>query len=235
MKRVGLIIPSVNTVVENEVLARFAPQVHPHVTRLRMTGPHRRPLADVLPAIKEASASLADAGCELVIFHCTANSTENGEDGEGKILNALADGGASQVSSTATALKRALATLGGRRLALVTPYTQAVTEHETRFLEEIGQDTIYAKGCDVGRLNYAQTPVDYWINRLVEARSSDAEVYFLSCANIQAMEAIERAEALLKRPVITSNQIIVWDAMIRLLGSARGMGPGRLFSMDRKD
>lgn len=234
MKRVGLIIPSVNTVVEDEVLVRLSPHVHPHVTRLRMTGPHRRPLDEVLPAIEEASALLVDAGCELVVFHCTANSTENGEDGESRILAALARGGAAQVSSTATALKRALAAIGGRRIALVTPYTQEVTEHETHFLGEIGQDAIYAKGCDVGRLDYASTSVDYWIARLGEARSSDADVYFLSCANIQSIGAIEPAEALLNRPVITSNQVIVWDTMTRLLGAARAKGPGRLFTMDKE-
>ena len=156
MKRVGLIIPSVNTIVEDEVLAWFGPNLRPHITRLRMTGPHRRALGDVLPSIEESSAALVDAGCELVVFHCTANSTENGQDGERQILSALSRGGASQVSSTATALKRALAALGGRRLALITPYTQAVTDHESHFLTEIGQVTVYAKGCDVGRLNYAE-------------------------------------------------------------------------------
>lgn len=232
MKRVGLIIPSVNTVVEDEVLACFAADVRAHVTRLRMTGPNRRPLDDVLPDIEAASASLVDAGCDLTVFHCTANSTENGSEGERKILEALASGGAPKVSSTATALKRALAALRAQRLALVTPYTQAATDHETLFLREIGQNTVYAKGWDVGRLNYAHQSTGFWIDRLLEACTKDVDVYFLSCANIQAMKAIEPAEALLNIPVVTSNQIVVWDAMQQLLGSARGRGPGRLFSVD---
>ena len=39
--RVGLIIPSSNRMVEQEMVRAFPDGVHPHITRLRMTGPNR--------------------------------------------------------------------------------------------------------------------------------------------------------------------------------------------------
>ncbi len=47
--RVGIIIPSSNRMVEEEMVQAFPAGVQPHVTRLRMTGPNRAPLATVLP------------------------------------------------------------------------------------------------------------------------------------------------------------------------------------------
>lgn len=229
MKRVGLIIPSVNTMVEDEMLGVFPPAIQAHITRLRMTGPHRRPLKETLPQIRDAAAALVDAGCELVVFHCTANSTDDGAAGEQAILSAIQEAGARSASSTATALRLALSALGGHTIALVTPYTQDMTDHETEFLREIGQTVIYAKGCDVGRANYAKMAPHFWAERLQEAGPSAPDVYFLSCANVAAMAAIEPAERALGRPVITSNQVVVWDAVRTLLGETRGCGPGLLF------
>jgi maleate isomerase len=229
MQRVGLIIPSVNTVVEDEMISFLQQSVRPHVTRLRMTGPYRKPLDQVLEQIHEAAAALVDAGCELVVFHCTANSTENGAAGEEAILSTITKAGAPKASSTATSLRRALAALGGRTLALVTPYTQAVTDHETCYLREVGQTVVYARGYDVGRAQYARMPQDFWMRGLIEASASKPDIYFLSCANVSAMSAIAPAERALGRPVITSNQIVVWDAIRELTGNTAGRGPGALF------
>ena len=53
--RVGLIIPSSNRMVEQEMVAAFPAGVHAHVMRLRMTGPHHVPQAQLLPRIEEAT------------------------------------------------------------------------------------------------------------------------------------------------------------------------------------
>src|SRR5262249_4036145 len=88
--RVGLIIPSSNRMVEQEMVAAFPAGVHAHVTRLRMTGANQLPPAQLLPRIEEAARALIDARCDAVAFHCTANSMEGGKDGEREIIAALA-------------------------------------------------------------------------------------------------------------------------------------------------
>ena len=47
-QRVGLIIPSSNRMVEQEMLGFYPDGVVAHVNRLRMTGPNRKPLHDLL-------------------------------------------------------------------------------------------------------------------------------------------------------------------------------------------
>jgi len=50
--RIGLIIPSSNRMVEQEMARFVPPDVTLHVARLRMTGPHHAPLAQLLPRIE---------------------------------------------------------------------------------------------------------------------------------------------------------------------------------------
>jgi maleate isomerase len=226
--RVGLIIPSSNRMVEQEMVPAFPPGVQAQVTRLRMTGPNHRDLDRLLPRIEEASRALMDARCDVVAFHCTANSMEGGKAGENQILAALSRAGAPRTTTTITAVQRALEALAARRIVLITPYGADVTEHEAAFLRQAGFDVLHAMGFALaGSDAYCATPAQFWRDRALEAARRDAEAYFISCANISVLGVIEELEARLGRPVVASNQAVIWYAL-RLLGR-RDRLPGRLF------
>jgi maleate isomerase len=228
--RVGIIIPSSNRMVEQEMLQAFPSGVQPHVTRLRMTGPNRGPLASVLPRIEEATRALTDARCAVVAFHCTANSMEEGGGGEERILAAAKAAGAPQATTTATAIRRAFDALGARRIVLITPYDQRTTDHEVEFLQEAGYQVLQAKGFALdGSDAYCATPASVWRDRVRAAARPDADAYLVSCANISVFSVIEELERELDRPVVTSNQAVVWDCVARLGWPDRSGCPGRLF------
>src|ERR1700731_3139214 len=134
--RIGLIIPSSNRMVEEEMVRHVPPGVTAHVARLRMTGAHRVTLDALLPQVAQAAGMLIDARCDVVAFHCTANSTSEGVAGEAKLLGALRDAGAPHVTTTASAIRHAFDVLGARRIVLLTPYSAHVTEEEAGFLRE---------------------------------------------------------------------------------------------------
>lgn len=229
--RVGCIIPSSNRMVEEEMVAAFPAGVQPHVTRLRMTGPNRGPLDAVLPRIEEATRALTDARCEVVAFHCTANSMQEGRGGEDRILAAMAATGVPHPTTTATAIRRAFDALDARRLVLITPYDQRTTDHEAEFLHEAGYQVLHAKGFALdGSDAYCATPPTFWCDRVLDAERPDADVYLISCANISVFSVIDELERKLDRPVVTSNQAVLWDCVARLGWPHRGSCPGRLFA-----
>ena len=232
--RVGIIIPSSNRMVEEEMVQAFPAGVQPHVTRLRMTGPNRAPLATVLPRIEEATRALTDARCAVVAFHCTANSMDEGRGGEERILASIAAAGAPHATTTATAIRRAFDALDARKIVLITPYDQRTTDHEAEFLHEAGYQVLHAKGFALdGSDAYCAAPPAFWRDRVREAARPDAEVYLVSCANISVFSVIEELERHLDRPVVTSNQAVVWDCVARLGWPDRGGCPGRLFACDK--
>ena len=148
--RVGLIIPSSNRMVEQDMIPHVPAPVQAHVMRLRMTGPHHVPLAQLLPRIEEATRTLMDAKCDVVVFHCTAASMEAGLDGEAQALAAVTRAGAPHATTTATAIRRAFAALGARRIVLVTPYGARTTAEEAAFLRSAGCEVLHAVGHDLG-------------------------------------------------------------------------------------
>lgn len=233
--RVGLIIPSSNRMVEEEMIRFYPKDVVAHVTRLRMTGPHKKPLADLLVEIETAAASLVDAKCNVVTFHCTVTSMSDGPSGEAKILNALKTARAPFFATTSTAVRAALDASGARRVALITPYDLHKTEEEIEFLEDAGYQVVFAKGYDLPNSDaYCSTPAGAWRERVLEAKRDDVDAYFLSCANIQALGEIDGLEAALGKPVLTSNQVVIWDGL-RQIGWTEGIGgPGTLFHRQRK-
>ena len=229
--RVGLIIPSSNRMVEQEMAGWYPVGVHVHVTRLRMTGPHHIEPAELLPRVNEAASTLDDARCSVIGFHCTANSTEGGLEGEQQILGALRGAAAGDVTTTATAVRGALTALDAKRIVLITPYSAAATAHEAEFLEAAGFKVVeqVAKDLDGGDA-YCSAPPSYWFETAMATKRDDADVYFLSCANTSSIGIVRELEAALGKPVITSNQVMIWDS-VRRTGTPYADGPGSLFAI----
>lgn len=228
--RLGLIIPSSNRLSEPQFRRYAPPGVETHVTRLRMTGPHRLPPADLLPRIAEAAQALGDAQCDIVVFHCTASSMEAGLVAERRVVDLIRQATGRRACTTATAVLAALEALDARRLVLVTPYTQQANDHEIAFLAEAGLEVLRDRALALGGSDaYIAAAPALWLQATEEERDSRAEAYFLSCTNIHSLEVIPELEARLDRPVLASNQATLWYCL-RALGFAdRVPGLGLLF------
>jgi maleate isomerase len=227
--RVGLMIPSSNRMVEQEMVPAFPAGVVAHVMRLRMTGAHHVGLDRLLARIEAATAMLLDAKCDVVVLHCTATSMEGGSDGEARILSAMA--AAPRAITTAGAVDRAFRRLGARRIVLITPYDAATTAGEAAYLAKAGYEMLSATGFDLGGSDqFCAAPPQFWRARVAEASRPDADAYFVSCANISTFPVIADLEAQLGRSVVSSNQAVLWDALRHLDWRDCGDCPGRLFA-----
>ena len=216
--RYGLIVPSSNRMAEPHA-ARFNPAgVFAHAARIRMTGSHFMALDELLPKVAEAAEILSDATCESIVFHCTANSMAEGLAGEKKIAGAIEKATGLTAATTASATMAAFESLGAKRIVLVSPYTRPNHVHEIEFLEEAGCEIVGERNLGLaGSEAYSAMPASDWVDTLRDMKDDKADVYFASCANIRAIEALEEMEEILDAPVVTSNQLVIWQAL-RLAG-----------------
>ena len=230
--RLGLIIPSSNRLTELQFHRYAPPGVDIHVTRLRMTGAFTAPIAQLMPRIIEAAEMLADARCDVIGFHCTATSMEEGAAGDRAIIDAIADATDHTATSTATAVLAALQAVNAQRLALITPYVEATHRTEIDFLTEAGFDVArdHCLGL-TGSDAYISVTPETWIDQSLAQRDDSLDAYMLGCTNIRSIEVIEEIESALDRPVITSNQAMLWQSL--RLGGLPDQLPhlGRLFQM----
>lgn len=214
--RVGLIVPSQNVVAEADLHAALPPGVSLLTTRLALRGGSAGELRAMGDAAIDAALLLADARPDLIVFHCTAASTVDLEAGD-RIAAAIEARTGIGAFCTSQALVAALRALRVGRLVMLTPYSKAVTDAETRFLEHHGFDVLEALGLDLTALGrpMAQVPQREWVDRLAAMRRADAQAYFLSCTNIQAMPVLDSLEAALGAPVLGSNQVTLWHLLRR--------------------
>ena len=49
-----------------------------------MTGKWNRPLSALSEDIQRAAGALADAKCDIIVFHCTGHAMEEGPDGDAR-------------------------------------------------------------------------------------------------------------------------------------------------------
>jgi len=233
LARIGLIIPSSNRLTEPQ-LRHFAPlELGVHVTRLQMTGKWNRPLSALGDDIQRAAGALADAKCDIIVFHCTGHAMEEGPDGDARTRALIKNATGIEAISTASAIQEALDALQLKRLILLTPYDQDTNDHEIDYIRQIGLTVVHDVALALpGSDQYLAQPPERWVALAVEHARDDADGYFLSCTNTTQIEAIELIERKLGKPVVNSNQAVLWACMKRLwpkLGGAEpAPGLGRL-------
>jgi maleate isomerase len=230
--RIGLIVPASNTASEAQ-FQRYAPAgVGVHTTRLRMTGQWFRPLRELADDITRAAEALADASPGVIVFHCTSNSMAEGQAGEARILELVEKASGCRALTTSLAVKEALARLQLRKLVLISPYVKAINEHEIEFLGEAGYEVIHDLGLGLkgGGDEYLRITPRQWADLTVENSRAEADGYFLSCTATSMIDAIEDVEARLNKPVVNSNQAVLWAALRRLEITEPVRGLGRLFA-----
>jgi maleate isomerase len=231
--RIGLIIPSSNRLSE-EQFNHYAPEgVHVHVTRLRMTGPQRIPPEELPEHIDAAAGLLADAKCDVIVYHCTGSSMESGLEAEQAVVSAVAASTGRQATSTASAIVEALHAVDAHKLALISPYM--TNEHEISYLRSAGFETVQDRPMALtGSDAFVSTPSSFWLDTTTQAADPNVDTYLLSCTNIQSAEVIEDLEARLGRPVITSNQATLWSCLRKCGLNDVIPGLGGLFQIEQR-
>ena len=228
--RIGLIIPSSNRLSEPQFHRYAPPDVGIHVTRLRMTGKFRRPLAELKDDIAAAAAALGDAKPGVAVFHCTASSMEGGLEGEKALVDTVAQASGSPAITTGQAIVEALQSLRIKKLVLLSPYVKKTNEEEVSYLKSAGFEVLhdFAHGLS-GSDDYIAVPPERWRDLAWENRRDDADGYLLSCTNTTMIETIDATEQELGKPVVTSNQATLWSCLRRLGLTDSVARLGRLF------
>jgi maleate isomerase len=203
---IGMIVP-LDFRLDRE-LWRWAPDdVSLHVTRLPIaargiTVTRARALADPR-AVERATRDLLSPGPEIIAYTCAAGSFVNGGAGEGALREAMLAAGAPAACTTSGAMAAELRRLGLCRLALVTPFGDALTRKLVGFLAEH-----QVRAVTTTRLAEAQRVRDH----------DDAEAVFVCCTNVPTYDLIDPLAKAFGKPVLTANEVLM-HAALRALGA----------------
>lgn len=198
---IGLIIPSSNTVMEEE----FSHYVTVHSTRVPLTSVDERSLRKMNEALHEALNLILDCSPQVIVYGCTSGSFV--EDVEKFFKKSPIP-----VVTTSQAVVSALHVLGSETVSVATPYTDEINQREKKFLESQGFTVKDVKGLHLLTNTDIGTQRDETVHNLAVSLKR-ADVLFISCTNLRSFNLINRLEDEIGTPVISSNSASLWNAL----------------------
>jgi maleate isomerase len=217
--RVGLIVPSSNTVMEVDLYRRLPDSSTLHTARIRLeeTTPEAESvmLDEHLPG---AISDLATARPDVTVFGCTSGGALRGNEYEQRLVDRIGEETQGEAISVAASVRRAIVGRGARRVGVITPYVDALNHKIRASLEDDGLEVVDIRGLGITE-NFAIAavePADI-ANFAIECFAErPIDLLFGSCTNFRALDARERIEKELEVPVVTSNQAALEATVDRL-------------------
>ncbi len=236
--RIGLIVPSNNTVCEPEMATLCPEDVATYSTRI-LFQPTIPGLRDMKNHVQRASSELSSEGiCQIIAFCCTIGSMIGGVGYDAEIIDLIEKEAGVPATTTTTSVRAALDVLRVTRIAVATPYTREIIQLERDILESMGYKVTRIIGYHedvppeafrndmIGRL-----PPDEAYRLGLKVNDSQNEALFISCTNFRALETIQSLEEKTGKPVVSSNQATMWYALRKVGIKDPIEGFGRLLKL----
>ena len=210
--RVGLLIPSSNSVLEAALWRRLPAWATLHPARLFVTESSEAAVRGIHAAIPEAARLVGTVRPHLIVVGCTSVSGVGEGSLEDQLAPAIEAATGAPVLTVLPSVVETVERFGCRRLSLVTPHGADVDALVIQGLERAGIEVsaIHSMGI---RDNFALGQVaPAEIVRFVAERvppAVGAEGLFLSCTNFRSVEALPALRRRYGRRVLSSVGVLV--------------------------
>ncbi len=244
--RIGQIVPSSNVTMETEVpkILLDRQSIYPeqftfHSARMRMKKVTKEELQAMDRQSVECAHSLADARVDVISYACLVAimSAGNGyhRESEQKLTKEIAaQGHECPVVTSAGALIEVLQEMNCRRVSMITPYMQPLTNLVSSYVESEGIEVGHAIALQIedNLVVGARDPMALLddIERL-DVEGSDA-VVLSACVQMPSLAAVERAQDRLGLPVVTAATCTARVLLERLGLDPVSIGAGFALSPD---
>jgi maleate isomerase len=214
--RLGLIVPSVNTVVEPWFAHAAPPRVSVHAARMLLAdnlSPEKIVEMDREQGML-AIRQIASCRPHAVAYCCTASSVVQGHAYD-KHLRAEITRITGVPSTTATSsILDAFLKLGVTRITVVSPYTDEVDKAEHCFFAAAGIEVMSSGNLNIAdSFRLADPSPSEILDLALKAWHPDADALLISCLNLRSHEVITELERQIGKPVVTSTQATFWKLM----------------------
>lgn len=210
--RIGLMLPYDNAVIEPEFARTLPFGVSAHVVRTTKTD--RVELAEeslaLAPTMMHLRASIA-------LYACNASSFIKGRTWHDAFLQRFQTAAGIPAESANSALLKLAAHRNIRRLAVVTPYPQWLLEPLGKFMTDSGFDVVNIVGLGLEPPDINALGPEHSYRFAKQANVANAEGIVIVATNFRTLEVLTLLEQELRKPVMSSNQALIWIAG-RMLG-----------------
>ncbi|MDX1434335.1 MAG: arylmalonate decarboxylase [Gammaproteobacteria bacterium] len=216
--KIGYVLLATEQTVQDDVMRLRPEGVGVHFARVPIADSiTTATLAAEVDHLADAAATLLpDGSLDVVCYACTSGSLVIGEE---RVFAELARGApGARTTSLITGVLRALRALDARRVVVATPYLDEINVREAAYLEQAGFDVLDIQGLDLERdSDMVRVAPDYIAEFAAGLDRPEADALFVSCGALRTLDVVQRLEDRLAKPVVCSNQAMIWDCL-RLAG-----------------
>jgi maleate isomerase len=180
-------------------------------------------MADYLPKIVEDI--LPNQKLDTVAYGCTSGTVAIGEERITSQIHKSKPG--VYVTTPITAALRAFKKLNINKIAILTPYPKLVNETVYDYLQKkrIEIDSFSGFNLEYDS-DIAKVDPQHLVRIVRDINHSNVDAVFISCTALRIVEVLQEIEDLIKKPIISSNQAIIWDSIrsTKIKSSIEGYG-----------
>lgn len=213
--RIGVVLPSVNTVIEPFFAAAVPPDVSVHAHRMPI-GPvaDAAAAADMDTHARETLTVLATCRPAAILYACTASGLLRGREHDLATIREFTDLTGVPCAGAADAVVRALRVLGAERVSVASPYVERIDEAEVAYLEASGLRVLGRRSLGVtGTHALAGITPDTIADLARRAFVPGSDALVIACLNLRSHEVDIALSGELGRPVVSATRAGLWHTL----------------------
>ena len=229
--RIGLIALASDFIIEKDFLRILKNQnIDFFVNRIEIYNPlTSENLIKMSQKITDVTKDiLPNQKIDCVVYGCTSGTIAAGYKAiEKKIHLAKPE---AKVSTPSTAAIKALKKLKIKKIAVFTPYAKDLNDEVIEFFKKenfnITSNSYFdiKNDTDIGKVD-----PEHLYEVLSQMNLEEADALFVSCTALPVLQIIDRLEKKFNKPVLSSNQALIWDTLEKIGKKTSINGFGKLF------
>ena len=166
---------------------------------------------------------------DCVVYGCTSGTIAAGYDSiEKKVKLAKPE---AKVTTPSTAAVKALKKLKIKKIAVFTPYIKDLNNDVIEFFKKENFSITSNSYFDIKNdIDIGKVDPEYLFEVLSQMDLKEADALFVSCTALPALSIIDKLEKKLKKTVLSSNQVLIWDTLQSIGKTQSIKGFGKLFN-----
>ncbi len=171
---------------------------------------------------------LPDEKIDCVVYACTSGTIAAGYNSiEKKVKVAKPE---AKVTTPSTAAVKALKKLKIQKLSIFTPYSKRLNDEVVEYFKKENFNITSNSYFDIeSDIDIGKVDQNYLYEVLSKIDLKDADALFVSCTALPVLPIIEKLEKKLNKPVLSSNQALIWDTLENIGKNNSVKGFGKLF------
>lgn len=232
--KVGVLLPSVNTVAEPWFYRVAPPGVTFHFARMMVgQGSGVEAVKKMMEDSLRAAQEVASIPVDVIAYCCTASTLIMGPDYDKELISKLESETRIPVTTATASLSAAFQALKVRTLSLISPYTQEIEAFEVKYFSECGYEILSARSMNLGIHELDKPSPDEIYRFAKKGFEQKADCMLISCLNFRSQACIKTLENDIQKPVVTSAQAVLWNVLRMVNVKEPIVGYGKLLDAER--